>query len=263
MLVFSTLALSIAGDSRPIAKVKNIMRCIKFALCCLLVIYLSGCSSSALAPVSDLYQDYHKVAKGETLYSIAFRYGLDYRAIAKLNHLQPPYKIHPSQKLHLRSAKAKPIQRQRKKLSAARKRRITQPITRRATLSSHRKFRQIKWQWPTSGRVISTFSPRAGGNSGLDIAGHFGQPIYAAATGTVVYCGSGLRGYGKLIIIKHNDEYLSAYAHNSQLLVNEGNLVKAGQLIAKMGNTGNTRIKLHFEIRQAGKPVNPLAYLPK
>lgn len=121
----------------------------------------------------------------------------------------------------------------------------------------------IKWQWPTEGRVISGFSAAEGGNKGLDIAGSKGQPVKAAAAGKVVYAGNALQGYGNLIIIKHNDDFLSAYAHNDSIKVDEQDNVKAGDTIATLGSTGTNSNKLHFEIRYHGKSVDPARYLPK
>jgi lipoprotein NlpD len=118
----------------------------------------------------------------------------------------------------------------------------------------------VEWIWPTQGKVISGFSDSS---KGVDIAGKQGQPVLASAGGKVVYSGSGLRGYGKLIIIKHNKTYLSAYAHNEQVLVKEGQTVTKGQKIAEMGSSDADRVKLHFEIRRFGKPVDPLKYLPE
>lgn len=120
-----------------------------------------------------------------------------------------------------------------------------------------------KWIWPTDGKVIDSFSSAEGGNKGIDIAGSRGQPIVSTAAGRVVYAGNALRGYGNLIIIKHNDDYLSAYAHNDTMLVREQQEVKAGQKIATMGSTGTSSVRLHFEIRYKGKSVNPLRYLPQ
>ncbi len=120
---------------------------------------------------------------------------------------------------------------------------------------------EIDWGWPTNGKVVSGFSETAN-LKGVDIAGQLGQPVFASAPGKVVYSGSGLRGYGKLIIIKHNDTYLSAYAHNSEILVKEGQAVVKGQKIGEMGNSDADQVKLHFEIRRLGKPVDPLKYLP-
>jgi len=119
---------------------------------------------------------------------------------------------------------------------------------------------QVDWGWPVNGKVIAGFSDSQNGK-GVDIAGKAGQPVFASASGKVVYSGSGLRGYGKLIIIKHNKTYLSAYAHNSQILVKEGQAVAKGQEIAEMGDSDADRVKLHFEIRRLGKPVDPAKYL--
>jgi lipoprotein NlpD len=119
------------------------------------------------------------------------------------------------------------------------------------------------WRWPTDGKIIDNFSAAEGGNKGIDIAGSRGQPVKSTAEGRVVYAGNALRGYGNLIIIKHNDDYLSAYAHNDTMLVREQQEVKAGQQIATMGNTGTSSVRLHFEIRYKGKSVNPLRYLPQ
>jgi lipoprotein NlpD len=119
----------------------------------------------------------------------------------------------------------------------------------------------VDWSWPAKGKVLAGYSD--GGSKGIDIAGEQGQAVLAAAPGKVVYSGAGLRGYGKLIIIKHNKTYLSAYAHNSQLLVKEGQAIAKGQKIAEMGNSDTDRVKLHFEIRKLGRPVDPAKYLPE
>jgi lipoprotein NlpD len=121
----------------------------------------------------------------------------------------------------------------------------------------------MTWQWPASGEILGGFQAGSGGDgAGIDIAGNVGDPVRAAASGTVVYSGNGLIGYGELIIIKHNDTYLSAYGHNSKRLVQEGDRVDAGQEIALMGASGAPRVELHFEIRKDGKPVDPMGYLP-
>ncbi|MEN6587939.1 MAG: peptidoglycan DD-metalloendopeptidase family protein [Sulfuricella sp.] len=120
----------------------------------------------------------------------------------------------------------------------------------------------MEWAWPAKGKVIATFN-EASNLKGMDIAGKMGQPVFASAAGKVVYSGSGLRGYGKLVIIKHNKTYLSAYAHNSQILVKEGQNVVKGQRIAEMGDSDTDRVKLHFEIRRLGKPVDPVKHLPE
>ena len=121
----------------------------------------------------------------------------------------------------------------------------------------------VAWQWPTSGNIIQGFSDTDGGNKGIDISGSRGQSVKAAESGRVVYAGNALRGYGNLIIIKHNDDFLSAYAHNDKILVTDQQEVKAGQEIAKMGSSGTNTVKLHFEIRYKGKSVDPIRYLPR
>ena len=119
----------------------------------------------------------------------------------------------------------------------------------------------VPWIWPANGKIIGTFSE--GGSKGVDISGRMGEPVIAAGDGKVVYSGTGLRGYGKLVIIKHNNTYLSAYAHNQNILVKEGQSVTRSQKIAEMGNTDADQVKLHFEVRRLGKPVDPLKYLPQ
>lgn len=125
------------------------------------------------------------------------------------------------------------------------------------------KNQKAPWVWPVVGKIIHGFNLQynGGGNKGIDIAGEFGSPIHAVSSGQVVYCGTGLRGYGNLVIIKHDMEYLTLYGHNSKLLVKEGDVVKLGSPIAKMGRTNTGLTMLHFEIRRYGKPVNPLSYI--
>ncbi|GIC77911.1 peptidoglycan DD-metalloendopeptidase family protein [Moritella sp. F3] len=135
------------------------------------------------------------------------------------------------------------------------------PVVKPKTVVSNN---QLKWGWPASGKLISTYSTSKSGQQGVNIGGSLGRNVIASENGRVVYSGNGLRGYGNLIIIKHNDDYLSAYAYNQKLLVKEQQWVKAGQKIATMGNTGpNSGAELYFEIRFRGKPVNPMRYLPK
>jgi lipoprotein NlpD len=119
----------------------------------------------------------------------------------------------------------------------------------------------VDWGWPTAGRVLAGFSESS--NKGLDIAGKTGQPVVASASGTVIYVGSGIRGYGKLLVIRHNKAYSTVYAHNDNILVKEGQRVVKGQKVAEMGNTDADQVKLHFEVRRLGKPVDPAKYLPE
>ena len=250
---------------------------------------LAGCGRMLPMGGRDELVKYN-VQKGETLYSISWRYGYDHREVAAWNSIKPPYSIYPGQQLlliapHQKYAKAS---RQTPTNSATRPAATTKPartasVTRPAVVASassvkprttsrkpvrvekrpvSRQQKSIAWHWPSKGVIVSGFSPSKG-KKGLDIRGKLGQSVIAAASGNVVYSGSGLIGYGNLIIIKHNDTYLSAYGHNRRLLVKEGSTVKQGQKIAEMGDSSKEGVILHFEIRRDGKPVNPLSYLPK
>jgi lipoprotein NlpD len=265
-----------------------------------LFLLLLGCAGqSAKAPVTDIWRQPLKksatyiVEPGDTLYSIAWAYGLDYRQVAMLNAIKPPaYHIEAKQKLQLMSTSlAAPAVNSSKAASPAAipppvtlpaktpakvipKRagftvftptvRPTAPVAKstRPVAASAKALREgIAWIWPARGKIVSVFASNSL-NKGIDISGKAGSPVIAAAAGKVVYAGSGLRGYGALIIIKHSDEFLSAYAHNQKILVREGQQVTGGQAIAKMGATEAHRVALHFEIRKAGQPVDPLKYLP-
>jgi len=247
---------------------------------------LSACNTS------DIYNDQnfnppvyfgaHSVRKGETLYSIAWRYGRDYKELASANKIKPPYTIKYGQRIRLdlrgtvssgayKSSSSK--NKTSKKKTNPTKNKVTSTSGKKTSSSRKTKsVKGVKWRWPHLGAIIATYTKPKGTksrdstgkvNKGIDIAGKLGDSVFSAASGEVVYAGSGLLGYGKLIIINHNEHYLSAYAHNEQILVKEGQRIKAGQKIAEMGNTGTSRVKLHFEIRRDGKPVNPLSYLPK
>lgn len=238
----------------------------------LLSVILTACQSEThYAPVTDIstieripQSGFYLVAPGETLYSIAWRYGLDYRYLASINHIAPPFHVVAGQRIDLH-AKATPTIKSAPATMVS-TRHLPAKITAAPPASTHyviehEVFKPVnRWNWPAHGRVINSYSYL---NKGINIAGRRGDPIYATAAGQVVYSGSGLRGYGKLLIIKHNSTYLSAYAHNSVILVREGQHVKADQEIAKMGDSGARRIMLHFEIRRNGQPVNPLRYLQR
>ncbi len=220
---------------------------------------------------------YHIVQRGDTLYGISFRYNLDYRRVARWNGIRPPYRIYPGQRIRLYppAGKASPSRSSVKPHTARSRVPAKKKITRTSAKAKPGAGRStpakrgvatgagLSWSWPTEGRILRSFKPDSPGRKGIDIAGRPGQPVRAAAAGRVVYAGSGLRGYGALIIIKHNKNYLSAYAHNRRLLVKEGDRVRKGQKIAELGATGTDRPKLHFEIRRNGRPVDPLKFLPR
>lgn len=202
---------------------------------------LTACADevTVYAPVSEISapeplpkSNYYKVRRGETLYEIAWRYGLDYRDVASFNHINPPYAIYPAQLIYLSRTAESPIKKSDETI----------------TFKGH-------WMLPAEGPIVSQFSAT---HRGVNISGHLGDPIVAARAGTVVYSGSGLRGYGNLIILKHDALYLSAYAHNRLNLVKEGDEVMQGQKIAEMGEMGTHQALLHFELRRAGQPINPV-----
>jgi len=226
------------------------------------------------------------VRRGDTLYAIAFSYGLDAMEVARLNGITSPYTIYPGQKLMLKppsggapgSSSAAGVEIKPLKTPApATTRTVEAPkpasdtgagtketaaVPKPASPVSGSAVESGDWKWPTEGRVIRGFVAGDPARNGLDIAGKEGQPVTATAAGQVVYSGDGLIGYGELIIVKHDENMLSAYAHNRVRLVKEGDQVWAGQKIAEMGRNSSDEQLLHFEIRQLGKPVNPLNFLP-
>jgi lipoprotein NlpD len=281
---------------------------------------LSGCASEGPAPVEDHSLNAgtsrprpaappkpasapggtYRVQRGDTMYSIAFRHGVDYRDLAEWNGIAPPYTIYPGRELKLGPARAaaKPPVAQ-----AAPPSRAVAPAPAASTVSRPPPFEpvassppstnagtpshvgsptaapatpppaaaqppaptagDITWRWPADGQVVGGYVAGDPMKQGIDIAGQAGAPVRAAADGTVVYSGNGLIGYGELIIVKHNASFLSAYGHNQKRLVQEGDKVKAGQTIAEMGSSGASKDELHFEIRKNGKPSNPVDYLPR
>jgi lipoprotein NlpD len=242
------------GDALPMDGIMKHWKHLFGAVC---VSLLSSCayfSQENAAPVIDLKHDnIHVISRGETLYEIAWRYGKDYRDIARINHIQSPYIIYPGQKLSINGTR-------RPKLSNIKTPKPPSPKQQQNALPNIHQG----WDWPTKGTIIKRFALKgATPSKGIDISGTMGTPIRAASGGKVVYSGAGLRGYGQLIIIKHNDAYLSAYAHNRRLLVREGESINKGQVIAEMGQTDSDTVKLHFEIRKNGKPIDPLPILPR
>lgn len=218
--------------------------------------HIATAASAKALPAVPVGQ--YRVLAGDTLYKIAFEHGLDYRDLARWNKLADPGRIRVDDVLRVLPPKAGVT---------------TAMLPAEPTVSSHVIVAEAApvsdppesvpdaWIWPSRGALLIRFGE--GNSKGVDIGGPRGQVVHAAASGRVVYSGSGLRGYGKLIIIRHGKTLLSAYAHNSRLLVTEGQTVARGQVIAEMGDSDTDRVKLHFEIREYGKPVDPLNYLPK
>lgn len=257
---------------------------VNVTICICLLLLLSGCTSSSIylnkkfnPPV---YFGQHVVQPGDTLYRIAWRYGRELDELARANNIAPPYVIVSGQKINLekrfsgRGAMPKSQPAVAAKSSNVTKGKESVSLGKSVTENKkYKNFKNIKWNWPHLGPIIAKYNTPSSGNlnglakglpnKGIDISGRVGDPVFAAADGEVVYAGNGLLGYGNLVIINHNEHYLSAYAHNRKILVEEGQIIKIGQKIAEMGSSESQQIKLHFEIRRDGQPVDPLYYLPK
>ncbi len=243
----------------------------------LVLISLTLLSCSLPGPLRITPSQY-LIRQGDTLFAIAWRYNLEMKTLASWNDIPPPYVIRHGQRLHLRapagyrkSVTRKPtvVAQQTTKrpvISApkpAKPPSKTKPAAKvPVAVEAYPKNREVTWGWPTVGKIAAEFSSNGVGKTGINIQGKIGQPVVAAAGGKVVYSGNGLKGYGELIIIKHSEALLSAYAYNRKRLVKEGSWVKKGQRIAEVGRSGRDLALLHFEIRKKGKPVNPLKYLP-
>ncbi|PHM73315.1 murein hydrolase activator NlpD [Xenorhabdus kozodoii] len=241
----------------------------------------------------------YTVKHGDTLFYIAWVTGDDFRDLALRNNISEPYSLNVGQLLRIGNAtskngvliasnstqsKIKQVDFQKinaypanidrpssgkmlPKVTISENNNADSKVFTAADAGINNTINGIEtinsWRWPAEGKILEGFSDSQGGNKGIDIAGSRGQPVFATAGGKVVYAGNVLRGYGNLIIIKHNDDYLSAYAHNDTMLVRDQQDVQAGQKIATMGSTGTSSVRLHFEIRYKGKSVNPLRYLPQ
>ena len=221
------------------------------ALGCVLV--LSGCASEPTRPAT------YTVKRGDTLYSIAWKHGVDYQQLARWNGIGRDYLIHPGQVLRLTPGNTRVATPSPSGKTAAPRPSTPRTPPRTAPVP---KGPPIKWQWPVEGGSV-TLTTRPNGGQGLTVEGRSGQDIKAAAAGKIVYTGTGLLGYGQLIIVKHSETYLSAYGHTQSVAVREGDDVKSGQRIATMGAGPQGTPMLYFEIRIDGSPTNPLSLLPQ
>ena len=253
----------------------------------LLSCLVAGCSTPGPAPVVSREKAqptrvasgyrFHRVQRGDTLYSISWQHGLEFQNVALWNGIAPPYRIYPGQRIRLTPPNRS--SRTSARMSTARASTPPPPPKRPAAPASKPGPRTgasatapdqdfdhagpLQWGWPAKGPVASSFSPDDPSRKGIDIAGRLGEPVVASEAGKVVYAGSGLIGYGRLVILKHNKNYLSAYGYNRRLLVNEGDKVKRGERLAEMGKDIHGNPRLHFEIRRNGTPVNPINLLPR
>lgn len=254
----------------------------------LAILLLAGCKSWSPDGDSSVYKSsysltpdgFYRVRKGDTLHAIAFNFGLDWRDIAAWNNIRSPYVIYPDQELKL-SGSRRAASKSSTAKTASSADRSPVPVSKAPSSSpppapsrksptsvgSETKSSSTAdpgaWRWPTEGRLISTFKANDPARNGIEIGGKEGQAVKATAGGEVVYSGNGLIGYGELIIIKHSERLLSAYAHNRKRLVAEGDNVRSGERIADMGRNDRNQAVLHFEIRLNGSPRDPLTYLPK
>jgi lipoprotein NlpD len=223
-------------------------------------------AAPAAAPAPDA--DRYLVKPGDTLIRIGLDSGQNWRDIARWNGLQEPYTVKVGQTLRIVPPEGEPVAAAAPEAPDARTAAASAgaPVAAPAAVPAPAPATPVAsvaglaWTWPAAGPVLSGFD--AAGSKGLSIGGKPGDPILAAADGRVVYAGSGLRGYGNLVIVKHDNTYLTAYAHNQALLVKEDQAVRRGQKIAEMGSSDADRVKLHFEIRRQGKPVDPAQFLP-
>ena len=267
---------------------KSLRMILLFSLLC---VSLNACHFHSRSPdKTRVYKEsysltrdgHYRVRKGDTLHAIAFNFGIDWREIARVNNIRSPYIIYPDQELKMPSAKQPGGTRSSTRTASASGNATTagsasgstttKPLktpsatTRTASPSSGTPGSSADpgdWLWPTRGRIISNFKANDPSRNGIEIGGKEGQAIISTAAGEVVYSGNGLIGYGELIIIKHSDRMLSAYAHNRKRLVAEGQKVTAGMKIAEMGRNDRNQTLLHFEIRVNGNPTNPMNYLPR
>lgn len=223
---------------------------------------LTACSSSKSAKSTRNEGTFsgavYTVKRGDTLSKISRMTGSSVGDLARLNGIPAPYTIQVGQRIRIKGS-----------ASSSRPKNTATAKTTAPSRSQNTAITKVApppvgarcWLWPTKGNIVEPFSSSDGGNKGIDISGSRGQPIYASGAGTVVYVGNQLRGYGNLVMIKHSEEYITAYAHNDTMLVNTGEKVKAGQKIATMGNTGADSVRLHFQIRYRATAIDPQRYL--
>jgi len=248
------------------------------------VVVVAGCINNHHASVNNVTyvnarSSTYTVRRGDTLYSVALRFQKDYQELARINGITEPFIIYPGQSLRLRSGtieRSFATKNNNNNIANNREReydKSKQIIRKSAASQSNSRSERILtpvnrndarvWLWPCEGKIVSRYSAGKVERNGVDIFGKYGSPVRAAASGRVVYSGGGLVGYGNLIIIEHDGEFLSAYAHNSKLISKENDYVKAGQKIAELGSSGTSQPKLHLEIRHKGMLVDPLRYFPK
>ncbi len=291
------VGIEVAGQNAALTSEALLIRLFKALNVCLMALlfsqWLTGCTAPVRAPVvsrdtpsvrhTSSRPSTYRVRSGDTLYSIAWRFSLNYASVAKWNGIRYPYTIYPGQRLTLapvkRASKSPPntpVTRKTPKTQGAvsqakpvvSKKAVSQRsskgvISKSSSGKKTPESLKLQWLWPTKGSLAERFVSGDPVRKGVKIKGRFGTTIKAAESGKVVYAGNGLIGYGRLVIIKHNKNYLSAYGYNRKIHVKEGDTVKKGVRIAEMGSDGNGKPMLHFEIRRNGAPIDPLKLLPR
>lgn len=270
---------------------KGVLSLINYFIIGVSVWLLVGCSTSQYAPVKELSYSNglvssanrvqsvpksYQVKSGDTMFAIGWRFGWDYKTLAKVNDIPSPYTIYVGQTLYFNdtdnsnlisnSSAKKLIKKPVVSGNAVVNKQVSStPVNSSNTVTekAHKGPSSVQWNWPLQGKVIKSFSSKGSVFHGIDLSSSLGNSVKAASSGIIVYAGSGIQGYGELVVIKHNNTFLSAYAYNSSIVVKEGDTVKAGQVVAEVGKGPQLDPRLHFEIRKNGKPVNPLSYLPK
>ncbi|OTG64399.1 peptidoglycan-binding protein [Acinetobacter sp. ANC 4470] len=265
--------MHLVSQYRLFAVPSALLKTIVLSTAVISTIILSGCASKPQVNNVTRYAtapDYYTVRSGDTLSGIAARYGLGYVSVAEMNDIALPYRIYVGQSLRLKNSARRttstqavtqtaPIQRQTVQLPTTPAKPVAANIPTAPVSSS--KISALRWVKPSNGSVIQNFN-LANNIKGIRYAGNIGDAIYAAADGQVVYAADGLKEYGNLILIKHINGYISAYAHNSKMNVKSGDNVTAGQKIAEMGASGTNRTMLEFQVRLDGKPIDPTKVLP-
>jgi len=222
---------------------------------CLLCLLLSACSG--LPTVTPAPAGFYRVQPGDTLYRIAQQHGQSVSNLSNWNKLSNPSSINSGQLLRISPPPGNPLRTAKPPPDSTSER---SAATSSAPAASADIRVSIRLRWPLTGNILARFNGNS--NKGIDIAGKEGDVVQAAAAGTVVYAGKGIRAYGNLLIIKHGNDYLTAYAHNRELMVKEGQRVTQGQQVATVGHSGASRDMLHFELRHQGKAIDPLSALP-
>ena len=264
MGVSKSTRANIRDQNEASVKSNTQFRTLIAAVCFAAVLVLAGCTSNSLAPVSNLSTavpsaSTYVVKSGDTLNKISRATGVAEVTLARINKISNPNILTVGQTLRLSDSQSPPPVTRTSSATSQTVQTSSSPASTESSPARASDASLITWGWPAKGKIIQGFTPTT---KGIDIAGSSGDPIEAAADGKVIFAGDGPRGLGNLIIVDHGNSFITAYAHNKSLLVKEGQTVKRGTKVAEMGQSDTTSVRLHFEVRRSGTPVDPLQYLP-